>query len=211
MEYILAAVIALGAAALGTPLLQTVGRRFRAGAYASIAALGVAIVMVAANTAYGGGVSYFGHLLVSDALGDLFALVVLSVSLAVAVVSLYSSPSAPNIPSYYSLLLFSALGMLLLSYSADLLMLFVAWELMSLPTYVLAGFDKKRVESNEAAAKYAILGALSSAIILYAMSLTYGMTGTTQISGVVERARLRKVFSTRNSWRSRSSAALRSR
>ncbi|MDG6916598.1 MAG: NADH-quinone oxidoreductase subunit N [Nitrososphaerota archaeon] len=185
MEFILAAVVALSAAALGSPLLQAAGRRLKASAYASIAALVVAIAMVAANTAYGGSVSYFGRLLVSDVLGDLFALVVLSVSLAVAVVSVYSSHSSQNMPSYYSLLLFSALGMLLLSYSADLLMLFVAWELMSLPTYVLAGFDKKRAESNEAAAKYAILGALSSAIILYAISLTYGVTGTTQISGVV--------------------------
>ena len=71
--------------------------------------------------------------------------------------------------------------MLLLSYSVDLLMLFVAWELMSIPTYALAGFQKRREESNEAAVKYAVLGALSSAIILYAISLTYGLTGTTAI------------------------------
>lgn len=192
MDYILAAVVVLGAAALGAPVLQTAERRFRIGAYASMAALALAIVMVAANTVNGGisTVPYFGNLLVSDPLGDIFALVVLSVTLAVAVASFYSSPNGPNIPSYYSLLVFSALGMVLLSYSADLLMLFVAWELMSLPTYVLAGFDKKRVQSNEAAAKYAILGALSSAIILYAISLTYGVTGTTQISGVVARLAL---------------------
>jgi F420H2 dehydrogenase subunit N len=185
VEYILAAVIALAAAALGVPVLQVVGNRPRVGAYLSIAALSVSILFVAANTALGGTVSTFGDLLVSDVLGDLFALVVLSVTLAVAIVSLYSSPDGPNVPSYYSLLAFSGLGMLLLSYSADLLMLFVAWELMSLPTYVLAGFDKKRAQSNEAAAKYAILGALSSAIILYAMSLTYGVAGTTQISAIV--------------------------
>ena len=185
MEYILAAVIALTAAALATPVLQLVARRSGAGGYATMAALALAIVMVGANTAYGGTVSSFGSLLQSDVLGDLFALVVLSVSLAVAVASHYTARDGPNVPSYYSLLAFSALGMLLLSYSADLLMLFVAWELMSLPTYVLAGFDKERAQSNEAAAKYAILGALSSAVILYAMSLTYGIAGTTQISGVV--------------------------
>ena len=76
--------------------------------------------------------------------------------------------------------------MLFLSYAADLLILFVAWELMSLPTYALAGFDKSRQESNEASAKYAILGALSSAIILYAISLSYGLAGSTQISTVVK-------------------------
>ena len=187
MEYILAAVISLAAAALGVPVLQVIGNRPRVGAYLSIAAISAAILFVAANTAFGGTVTSFGSLLVSDVLGDLFALVVLSVTLAVAVVSLYSAHDGPSVPSYYSLLAFSGLGMLLLSYSADLLMLFVAWELMSLPTYVLAGFDKKRIQSNEAAAKYAILGALSSAIILYAMSLTYGVTGTTQISGILEK------------------------
>ena len=185
MDYILAATVALSAAALGTPVLQLATKRAMLGAYATIAAIVAAILMVAANTAFGGGTAPFGSLLVSDTLGDLFALVVLSVTLAVAVASYYTSPGGPSVPSYYSLLAFSALGMLLLSYSADLLMLFVAWELMSLPTYVLAGFDKKRVQSNEAAAKYAILGALSSAIILYAMSLVYGGAVTVLISGVV--------------------------
>ena len=75
--------------------------------------------------------------------------------------------------------------MLLISYAADLLMLFVAWELMSIPTYALAGFQKGKEESNEAAVKYAVLGALSSAIILYAISLTYGLTGTTGIAAAV--------------------------
>ncbi|MDG6909137.1 MAG: NADH-quinone oxidoreductase subunit N [Nitrososphaerota archaeon] len=185
MDYILAAVVILSAAALGTPILQLFGWRVKLEAYLSIAAIAASIALIAANTAFGVTSAGFGALLVSDPLGDLFALVVLSVTLAVAVASIYTSPSGPSLPSYYSLLMFSALGMLILSYSADLLMLFVAWELMSLPTYALAGFDKKRVQSNEAAAKYAILGALSSAIILYAMSLTYGVAGTTQISGVV--------------------------
>jgi NADH-quinone oxidoreductase subunit N len=74
--------------------------------------------------------------------------------------------------------------MVLLAYSQDLLILFVAWELMSLPTYVLAGFDKT-VTSNEASVKYAVIGAMSSAILLYAISLAYGLTGSTQISTVV--------------------------
>jgi NADH-quinone oxidoreductase subunit N len=185
MDYILAAVVALSAAALGTPMLQFYGERPRLAGYATISALVLAILLVGANTLYGGTTGGFGGLLVSDYLGDLFALVVLSVTVAVAFASLYAASLKPNVPSYYSLLAFTGLGMLLLSYSADLLMLFVAWELMSLPTYALAGFDKKRSQSNEAAAKYAILGAMSSAIILYAMSLTYGITGTLQISGVV--------------------------
>ena len=128
--------------------------------------------------------SVFGTLLTPDRLGGFFAIVTRMVTLFVAAVST-TLTRGKNAPIYYSLLSFTALGMLLLSYSTDLLMLFIAWELMSLPTYVLAGFDKKRAQSNEAAAKYAILGALSSAVILYAISLTYGVSGTTQIADAV--------------------------
>jgi NADH-quinone oxidoreductase subunit N len=121
-----------------------------------------------------------GGLLGSDSLGGFFALVTLGMTLMVVVASSSYTRSA-NSPIYYGLLSFTALGMLLLSYAQDLLMLFVSWELMSVPTYALAGYDKKRVQSNEASVKYAIIGAMSSAIILYAISLTYGLTGTTQI------------------------------
>ena len=121
----------------------------------------------------------------SDSLGGLFAIVTLSITLIVAATSVPMLARSENRPFYYSLLSFSAMGMVLLSYATDLIMLFVAWELMSLPTYALAGFDKRREESNEASAKYAILGALSSAILLYAISLSYGLAGSTAISQVV--------------------------
>jgi NADH-quinone oxidoreductase subunit N len=75
--------------------------------------------------------------------------------------------------------------MVLVAYSTDLVMLFVAWELMSIPTYVLAGFMKKNPSSNEAALKYFLFGALSSAIIIYGISLVYGLTGSTNIGEVM--------------------------
>lgn len=184
-DYILFAVITLAGSSAIIPALQ-LGRgsttsQGKSAAYILVAALIIAIAFVALNTASPQSTEPFGSLLYSDVLGGVFALVVLFVSLFVAAASitLYKSP---NSILYYSLISFSALGMMLISYSADLLMLFVAWELMSLPTYVLAGFSKFNKESNEAAVKYAVLGALSSAIILYAISLEYGVTGTTQIS-----------------------------
>ncbi len=183
--YILFAVAALAVAALGTPFLQFFGKRGNLAGYLLIATLTVALASIALNALAGpGGSSPFGTLLASDSLGNLFAILTLFVTLFVAVGSLTLVPSSTesNSPFYYSLLSFAALGMLLLSYSTDLLMLFVAWELMSIPTYALAGFQKHREESNEAAVKYAVLGALSSAIILYAISLTYGLTGTTGIA-----------------------------
>jgi F420H2 dehydrogenase subunit N len=184
-DYILVAVVALAAAALGVPFLQYFGRRRSTPGYLVIAALAVALASIVLNVATGSTSSTpFGTLLTSDSLGNLFAMLTLFVTLFVAAASLTLVPSGKsgNSPFYYSLLSFAALGMLLISYAADLLMLFVAWELMSIPTYALAGFQKGKEESNEAAVKYAVLGALSSAIILYAISLTYGLTGTTHIS-----------------------------
>ena len=76
--------------------------------------------------------------------------------------------------------------MVLVAYSTDLVMLFVAWELMSIPTYILVGFMKKNPSSNEAALKYFLFGALSSAIIVYGISLSYGLTGSTNIGEVIQ-------------------------
>ena len=178
-------IILLGATGLSLPLLQVAkkGEGALAG-YILSGVLGVSLLLIGAFTLSPTSVSWAGTFLSPDQLGGVFALVMLGVTLAVSVASFEFIKTSSN-PIYYSLLAFTALGMVLLAYSDDLLMLFVAWELMSLPTYALAGFDKKS-RSNEAAVKYAIIGAMSSAIILYAISLVYGLTGSTQIPVVVE-------------------------
>jgi NADH-quinone oxidoreductase subunit N len=86
-----------------------------------------------------------------------------------------------NVAAYYSLILLSSIGMVLIAYSTDLVMLFVSWELMSLPTYALAAFSKRDPISNEAAIKYFMFGALSSGILVLAIGFVYGITGTTNI------------------------------
>ncbi len=177
--------VILGASALLLPLLQLTKRvRPEVAGYGLAVVLAVVMGLVGWFTLYPTPVPWFGSLLVGDQLGGVFALVTVGVTLMVTVASFNYQKSLNN-PVYYSLLAFTALGMLLLSYSQNLLMLFVAWELMSLPTYVLAGFDKK-LRSNEASVKYAVIGAMSSAIILYAISLAYGLTGSVQISDVVK-------------------------
>ena len=181
MSLLLVAIVMLAASSLGVPLFQLLDvKKSKIPAYVLIAALMVSLVLIGAYTMWPTTDASFGGLLGSDSLGGFFALVTLGMTLMVVVAS-SSYIRAANSPIYYGLLSFTALGMLLLSYSQDLLMLFVSWELMSLPTYALAGYDKKRVQSNEASVKYAIIGAMSSAILLYAISLTYGLTGTTQI------------------------------
>src|SRR6476646_4078888 len=71
--------------------------------------------------------------------------------------------------------------MILIGYSTDFVMLLVAWELMSIPTYALAAFSKRDPISNESAIKYFLFGALSTAIIILAMGIVYGLSGTTNI------------------------------
>jgi NADH-quinone oxidoreductase subunit N len=184
LDYLTVALVLVGATALLLPLLQ-----FQRGATGNLAGYILALVLAATMVLVGlfilypSSVSWSGTLIIPDQLGGIFALVTVGVALAVTVASFDFERSASN-PVYYSLLAFTALGMVLLAYSQDLLMLFVSWELMSLPTYVLAGFSKTR-QSNEASVKYAIIGAMSSAVILYAISLAYGLTGYTQISAVV--------------------------
>ena len=90
-----------------------------------------------------------------------------------------------NPAAYYSLILLSSIGMILIAYSTDLVMLLVAWELMSIPTYALAAFSKRDPISNEAAIKYFLFGALSSAILVVAIGLVYGVTGTTNIGQAI--------------------------
>jgi NADH-quinone oxidoreductase subunit N len=188
MQLLTFSVIVLAASSLGLPFLQFGGRqRGRLAAYVLITALVTALLAVGFNSISPQQDKLFTGLLTSDRLGGFFAIVTLTITLFVAIASVDYIQEKTNAPTYYSLLSFTALGMLLLCYSADLLMLFIAWELMSLPTYVLAGFEKKRAQSNEAAVKYAVIGALSSAILLYAISLAYGVAGTTQIAGVVQR------------------------
>lgn len=124
--------------------------------------------------------------LVDDAFGGFFAIAMLVVAIFTTVGS-FNYMRKKNYPAvYYSLILLSTIGMVLVAYSTDLVMLFVAWELMSIPTYVLAGFMKKNPSSNEAALKYFLFGALSSAIIVYGISLSYGLTGSTNIGEVIQ-------------------------
>jgi NADH-quinone oxidoreductase subunit N len=86
-------------------------------------------------------------------------------------------------PEVYPLLLLALLGMVLLAAASDLLVVFIALEILSLSLYILAG-ETRRVAAQEAAMKYFLLGAFSSAFLLYGIALCYGATGTTNLLGI---------------------------
>lgn len=87
---------------------------------------------------------------------------------------------------YYALALFSTLGAMLMGSSADLLMLFLGLETLSIPLYILATFLRHNTASQEAGLKYFLLGAFSSALFLYGIALVYGATGATQLTILME-------------------------
>jgi NADH-quinone oxidoreductase subunit N len=87
---------------------------------------------------------------------------------------------------YYTLLLFTTGGMMIMSMAADLIVVFLALELLSIPLYILTGFARPRADSEEAAMKYFLLGAFASGFLVFGIALTYGGTGTTSLVGVFE-------------------------
>ena len=121
-----------------------------------------------------------------DSFSVYFTGVFVGVTLLIGVASVYYMRDNKNLDTYFALLLLATFGMILVSFSVDLIALFVAWELMNIPTYVLTGIQKEDPISNEAALKFFILSALSSALIIYAISLTFGITGTTNIALVAQ-------------------------
>ena len=109
--------------------------------------------------------------------------------LGVAAVSVLLSPSylranGMERGEYYALLLFSVVGMLGLVSSLELVSIFVALEIMSIALYGMAGMDRRRVESQEAALKYFVTGAFASAFFLYGIALLYGASGSTSLDKV---------------------------
>jgi F420H2 dehydrogenase subunit N len=181
--------IILGSVGLAIPAIDAGRRekgRDRNKLYSAIAfgALSVAIAIIVFRVLTGEvlpAVAFSQEVVVDDMFGSFFAIAFLIVSIMVTASSWNYYKGKSNPAAYYSLLLLSSIGMVIIAYSTDFVMLLVAWELMSLPTYALAGFSKRDPISNEAAIKYFMFGALSSAIIVLAIGLVYGITGTTNI------------------------------
>src|SRR5947209_8056903 len=132
---------------------------------------------------YGGPSQIFGGFQI-DLFTYFFTGVLLMVSLFVAISSLEFMKRDANTAPYFGLLLLSTLGMIVLAASMDLILLYVGWELMSIPTYALTAFRKNDPNSNEAAMKFFVLSALSSALIVYAISLVFGVTGSTGLTAI---------------------------
>lgn len=108
----------------------------------------------------------------------------LAAALSIAISTRYLDIEGEQHGEYYALVLFATTGMMFLACGYDLIVLYISLELMALTFYVLVAFTKRKKRSNEAAMKYFLLGAFSSGILLYGMSLLYGIAGSTNLSDI---------------------------
>ena len=146
---------------------------------------GVVAALIATLTLIGEDRSTFGGHYVVDAFTVLFQTLFLSVAVVVLSMSLrYFREGGFYQGEYYFLLLTAFLGCVLMPASRDLLMLFIALELVSAPGFLMAAFRKGDIRGNEGGIKFFIIGVLSTAVMLYGMSLIIGLTGATRLDEV---------------------------
>ncbi len=150
-------------------------------AFAGLAIVAAAVVLVGRTpeTAYGG--SYTVDALTTFL--DLLFVAIVAMTLLFA--PDYLGPRDLPLAEFAAVLLFAMTGAMLIAASTDLLLLFLALELMVLPGYLLAGFAKRDALSTEGAIKYFLLGSFSSAIFLFGLTFVWGITGSTRVDGIV--------------------------
>ena len=153
---------------------------------ASLAALGMGAAISATLFQADTQRTAFGGMIVQDNFAVFLTLLVLASGLVAILISYdYLKRMVIERGEYYTLLLFAIAGVVLMTLAADLIVVFLALELLSIPLYILAGFARPRAESEESALKYFLLGAFSSGFIVYGIALVYGATGSTGLTEIL--------------------------
>ena len=178
----LTALIAWSCVLLLIDLLIPEGRK---GWTAILAALGlllsIALFIILGNQATTG----FNGMVIHDGFSTFLNVLILASGLAgIALAYDYLKRMGIERGEYYSLLLFSISGMMLMAQANDLIVVFLALELLSIPLYVLAGFARPKIESEEASLKYFLIGAFSGSFEVFGIALVFGASGSTNLSTI---------------------------
>lgn len=152
---------------------------------AFVAFLGTIVTMIVLLMGNSTPRALFFHTVAVDPFGTFFKVIFLIATLFTIAISYKTKElQSYRFGEYYGLILTMLLGMFLLASSIDLIMIYLSLELVSITSYILAGYLKHRARSNEAALKYVIYGGVSSGVMLYGFSILFGLTGTTKIAGI---------------------------
>src|SRR3989338_3369093 len=150
-----------------------------------ISFIGIAFATLIVFTQEGGSVYSFNGLWILDNYSRFFRLIFhLGTGLTILISVKYVKDEGINHGEYYSLILFATVGMMIMGGRADLITIFLGLELMSISLYVLAGYTRNRLKSNESSLKYFLLGSFATGFLLYGIALLYGATGTTNLKGI---------------------------
>ena len=190
---ILPELILMGGALVLLAVSALVGRRLpirlfgAASALISLASLGASLWLWHVTSQRGGPGTAIDHAVVVDGF-SVFVLVLVSCAMFLSSLAgtAFLEREGAEGPDYFVLALLSASGAMFMGEANDLIMVFLGLEILSIALYVLAGSDARRSGSGEAAMKYFILGAFSSAVFLYGIALTYGATGSTNLIQIAD-------------------------
>jgi NADH-quinone oxidoreductase subunit N len=173
-------------AAVAAMLVDLVWRDPDADGVAAVGVFGLGAAMATALGLWGASpLAGFGGTLALDRFALFFALLVCGAAiLAIGLSIEYVREQLVSAGDYYVLLLLATSGMVLMAAAADLVVVFLALEVMSVAVYVLAGMLRGDTRSNEAALKYFLLGAFASGFLLYGIALVYGATGSTRLDAL---------------------------
>jgi NADH-quinone oxidoreductase subunit N len=161
----------------------------RKGITALLSALGLAVTLGFTLAQIGEEGTAFTDMVVLDGFSTFVnALLLISGLLGVALAYGYVKRMGLERGEYYTLLLFSVTGMMLMAQATDLIVVFLALELLSIPLYVLAAFARPKLESEEAGLKYFLLGAFSTGFVVYGIVLIFGATQSTSLAAIVAAA-----------------------
>ena len=164
-------------------------RKSKLTAYFSLIGVGLALVSLVLQWRTFGAGSFDGFygMVRIDGLALLFrGIFLIAAGLAIGISTRFLDIEGEQHGEYYALVLFATVGMMFLACGYDLITLYVSLELMALTFYVLVAFTKREKKSNEAAMKYFLLGAFSSGVLLYGISLLYGIAGSTNLGKIGE-------------------------
>ena len=162
-------------------------RKSKLTAYFSLIAVALAFISLAVQWRFMSSLvndGFYGMVRI-DGFALLFkAIFLVAAGLAIGISTRYLDIEGEQHGEYYSLVLFATVGMMFIACGYDLISLYISLELMALTFYILVAFTKREKRSNEAAMKYFLLGAFSSGVLLYGMSLLYGLAGSTNIGAI---------------------------